>query len=344
VDKIKTRIATTDDLQAVDMYLESQNGVPPLASSDYSDVLRASYPVDTPTFIAFDTENHVTGILTTYLRRDASLRRELYSPPYGLVVNDDKSAALLMSAMENYCRDNDVVRTTINSGLRQFEFPCERWPKTTIIKQLAGTSDDVWSGFRAKTRNMIRKAEKNSVVMQQGVRYLQQFYDAYATRMTELGLSIHSLTYFENLLKKMGDKVKLFVAVQGECVLGGMIFVFGPGVAFYHYNASNPKGRSLGINDFLVWEVIKHSMQQGIDILDLSEATPGSPVYNFKTREVGGSPQDTYYYDILCSACEAPTSVSRPLAYRLGRRILPYLPKPLRRRLLIVNKKIERII
>ena len=341
---IRAKLAGDMDRQAIDAYLHGKARVPPFADNGYSAVLRASYPLDVEQFVARDITGNITGALSTYVRRGASTGRELHSPPYGLTADDDASASALVMALVNYCHGNGVVRTTINCGMSGFDLACRHWRKTTILKKLDGSVDDIWNGFRAKTRNMIRKSEKNGVVMAQGEQYLSRFYPIYAERMAQLGLSVHSRTYFENLFLQLGENIKLFVALQGDEVLGGMIFLFGSGVAFYHYNASQPKGRSLGINDYLMWEIIKDCKERNIEVIDLGEATPDSPVYKFKTREMGGTPHDTFYYDVLCDEGEQPKSGSRPLFFKVCIRLLPYFPEILRVRFLRAKKSYDRLV
>ncbi len=341
------RLVRPKDLRDYDAYLRLQAQVPPFALSAYADVLRASYPVDTPLFVARNAQGAVTGVLSTYLRRGPTGGRRLFSPPYGLVAGEAESGRVLLDALGRFCRDKAIVLTAVTSGPQEVDAPFRSWTKTTVLKRLSGGPDETWAAFRAETRNIVRKAEKNGVTVQRGFESLAAFYRIYVARMSSLSLSIHSFGYFQTLAERLAGSVELFTAHRDGKVLGGTIFLYGSGSALYLYNALTEWGRSLGANDLIMWEAIKDCLARGICHLDLSEATPGSGVYKFKTREIGGEPREVYYYDVMAERNQQPMAAQRPsvpIAYRLARFVAPRMPPQLRQTILRWNKQYERLV
>ena len=344
---IIARLVRPEDLRDYDAYLRSQAQVPPVALSAYADVLRASYPVDTPLFVAHNAQGAVSGVLSTYLRRGATGQRTLFSPPYGLVAGDAHSGRALLDALGHFCREHSVALTAVTSGPQEIGAPCRSWTKITVLKRLSGSPDEAWTALRAETRNIVRKAEKNGVTVRPGFKNLAAFYRIYAARMSALGLSIHNLAYFQALAERLAGDVELFTAHRDGEVLGGTIFLYGSGSALYLYNALTERGRSLGANDLVMWKAISDCLARGVRHLDLSEATPGSGVYKFKTREIGGEPQEVHYYDVMHAPEELPDRAPMPrrsLLYKLRRRTAPFLPASMRRKFLLWNKPYEKLV
>ena len=321
--------------------------VPPLIHSLYCKSLEETFAIDTPKFVARDQNQNITGILSTHVLQSGTRPRELYSPPFGLVVDNDESGILLLEAVHKYCLMHNTKRTTISSGQRYISTSFKSWKKVTIIKELGEDIDAIWNCFRHETRKSIRRAKKMELTAESGFEYLEKFHNVYAKRLTEIGISFFNLQYFKNLVRNLPEHLKLFVAFhQGELV-GGLMFFYGKNVAL-SFATSGASGRfngvSLGVHDFLMWEVIQDCVKQGIEIVDLGEASPGSGVYTFKTRGMGGDAKAVYYYDVMSGSDEETRIFKQSFMYRLRRHILPYLPNRIKRKALEINKKYERLV
>ncbi|MHA1566147.1 MAG: lipid II:glycine glycyltransferase FemX [Alphaproteobacteria bacterium] len=339
-------MAEAADEPAWNDFLQRWPEVPALASMKFVKVLTESYPVETPLFLA-ENGGRVVGVLSAYINRRLKNRGELYTPPYGLLADSDADATALLQSVRSYSALQGIARVRVNAAYRAHQVPFLAWQKTGIRKEIGIGADAVWSGFRAKTRNLIRKAEKSGVTVHVGFETIQPFYRIYVDRMCQLGLSIHSPCYLELLAAYLGQDAQLFVAMRGGEVIAGMVFVFGPQVAFYHLNASTLEARSYGANDLLMWEVIKWSLERGVSVLDLSEATPGGNVYKFKTREIGGEPGEVHYFDAMRddqNSANDGIQPTWPLDYRLLARAAPLLPGMLRRRALKHLKPFQRVV
>jgi len=322
-------------------------GAGAFGTAAFASVLRSSYRIETPAIVTLGADDMPEGALVAYVRNAKSERRGILSPPYGMTAKDDTSATRLLGAVRMYCRKNNLAFAEITSGTRPFTVPFATWKRTTVIKRLDPDPDTNWRAFRAKTRNLVRKAEKNGVVAEYGPARFCQFHKVYLERMTELGVTSHGFGYFEKLLAGLGHAVELYAACRQGRLLGGMVFIHTPTMSFYMYNASTAEGRSLGVNDFLMWQAFQDCLKRGVYIIDLGEATPGSPVFRFKTKEIGGVAETVVYYDATRSADLAEGALAvkyRPLSYRLGYQLAPYLPLAVRRTLLQRLKQYDRLV
>jgi lipid II:glycine glycyltransferase (peptidoglycan interpeptide bridge formation enzyme) len=238
------------------------------------------------------------------------------------------------------------------------DLPYKRMEKCSIVLALGGDETELWTRFRAKTRNSIRKGEKSGLILSRDKSYLPDFYEAYAKRMAMKNVTIYPLSFFENLFRSLKERIELYVAIHEGKPVGGLIVVRTAKSAQYVYAGNLPGTEPLCITHFLLWEAIKDCVGRGIELFDMSESTKGGGVYRFKTL-FGGEPRQVYYYDILTplqetkspSALASEAQVHRPILARLAGRVtliankmIPLLPPDLQRLILVWQKKFGQLV
>lgn len=337
--------ATEADRRDWDAYLDSKPRIAPFAAFGWADVLRGCYGAEPVLLAARRPEGGICGVFFGYMRTAGVGGGILYSPPFGLVSDDTAAIPALLDAARKFAAEKGVARTIISSGEQSASTPYHRWTKITLIKSLPGREEEAWDGLRKKSRYTIRRAAGSGIEIRQGFEYLRGFYAAYQSRMSEKCLALHSLSFFERMAAMLGDRAALYVAMAGNRVLGGMIFFLGRDVAAYEYNAAFNDSMALGVNHLLMWEAIRDFIRRGIRHLDLGESSPGGGVHEFKTLQFGGEPRDVFYYDVMrpagASQAEPPPM---PLTYKIGNRLIPYLPARWRRPWLLSKKRYERLL
>ena len=338
-------LAGAKDRQAWNDYVERRSDGPARALYEWRDLLEQLYPVDAPLFVARRGDGGIAGVLFTYHLRERG--HTLYSPPLGLLADDQAAGTALLDAARDCCRDRGLARSIITSGRQSIPASCRRWTKTTVLLPLDGSADEMWKGMRDKTRNMVRKAERNGLKLGRGFDYIDGFYDAYLERLGEKEINLHSRGFFTRLAEVMGDHAELFVAFKEGKVLGGMIFLYSRRTASYLYNACHASALSLGTNNFLMWEAMKDGLERGVRAIELGESTVGGGVYNFKTKGFRGTPVEVHYYDVMGAPGEELAPVAVSPAERLlaaSRRLFPVLPAGVRRQILLSSSKFGRLL
>ena len=336
--------ANAADRDAWDAYLNAKPRVPPFAIFGWAEILRQCYAVEPVLLAARNGDGRLSGVLFAY-RRTGQGGDTLYSPPFGLVADDDAVIRALLGAASDYAASHGMARTILTSGEQSAETPYHGWTKTTLIKPLPNDETAVLDGLRKKTRYTIRRAAQSGIEIRQGFEHLPGFYAAYEARMAEKCLSIHGFSFFEQMAKLLGDRAVLLVATKDSRVLGGMIFLLSAETAAYQFNATFSDALPLGVNHLLMWEAIRDFIGRGITHLDLGESQPGGGVYEFKTIQFGGEPTDVFYYDVTRRAGEpAAPSTPPPLGYRLANRFVPLIPARLRHPFLYQNRRPGRLL
>ena len=329
------------DRGAWDRFVDDRLDASPIVKFGVSDALAEAYPVTTLRLMARRPDGTVSGLLVVYFGRHGG--RVMFSPSGGLVAADDAIAGLLRGAADR-ARRHRLAASAISRMGRPLGEGHARWTKTTLVRTLDPSPDTLWSSIRKKTRYTIRRAAQQGIETRWGVESLPDFYDAYRARMAEKGLACHPIRFFEAMARCF-DGFRLVVARQGDRALGGMVFLFGRRRALYHFNATYGDALSLGVNHLMMWEAMKRCVAEGISTLDFGESTPGGGVFEFKSMQFGGLPQEVHYADVLREGGDGALSeLPAPFAYRVRARLAEIAPARLRASMLAANRAYERVL
>ncbi len=133
----------------------------------------------------------------------------------------------------------------------------------------------MWKGMQGRGRNMVRKAEKNSVI----VRTLEGkpedialFYKMLEGTFAKSGvLPPHPKVFYDALVRHlMPEGMLLFLAAElkGKIIAMGL-FPYNRHEIHYLSGTSLPEAGKVAANNLIQWEVIKFALRNGIKIYDL---------------------------------------------------------------------------
>ena len=291
---LEIHLVTEQDEKRWNDYL-SQFDIPPLSTFAWKHILEKSYSLKTLFFMATDNEE-ICGILPTYLVKNIRGQEHLYSLKFGLVANTDEIHEQLLLHLKEFCNQNNIISTPITAGYIPVNTTYQKIVKKTVVLDLTGNEEQIWSSFSRSARNKIRKARKSNLVAERGFHNLKQFYEIYTDNWIRKGLSINSYKFFEILCAHLPQQTELIVAKKDDQVIAGMLLLLGKNVATYPCEASTKEALRYASNQFLIWEAVKICLNKKIFKLDMGESTEGGSVYEFKTK-LGGKPQDIFYYN-----------------------------------------------
>jgi len=155
-----------------------------------------------------------------------------------------------------------------------------------------------------KQRAMVRKGIKAGLQGDFG-HSIDDFYSAYSQCVHSLGTPVYSRTYFECLQEVFEDKCDILtVTHNGNLVSSVMNFYFRDEVLPY-YGGGTPVARQLKGNDFMYWELMRHSCDRGLKVFDYGRSKQGTGSYSFK-KNWGFEPAPLYYEYYLVKARQMP--------------------------------------
>ena len=312
---MKIELAVDKDISQWNGFCEKQVNLPPLSRFEWKDILENSYGVKVFPIMAVDDQDHVCGILPVYEIKDYSGRSNIYSTKFGLVADNIQVADSLVEFANHLAQERNAVKMTLSSGYGPYELKgCHTIAKTVTLDILP-SENEMWKNIRGKARNMVKKAMKDGITVEQGISNLEEFYSVYSSRMLQKGVRIHSLNYFNNIAKHLGEQTQLFVARKSGEIIGGMFLIYSGDSGAYLYGGSMVD-RGTSPNQLMLWEMVCFCISKGIKFLDLGESIEGSGVYNFKIW-FGGIPEDIYYYNYPNKSARIPTLL-RPAKFLQG--------------------------
>lgn len=140
-------------------------------------------------------------------------------------------------------------------------------PELAWILDIRKDEEALMKDMRKTTRYLIRKAEKEGVVVRGGDSdsELQAFLGVYRTTVDRQNFTPFKDDFFKNELEmfKKDNQIKIFLAeYQGRVIAAAMIVFYGRS-AFYHHGASDQAYSQIPGSYLLQWRVIQEARARG---------------------------------------------------------------------------------
>ena len=121
------------------------------------------------------------------------------------------------------------------------------------------TPEEIWAGFTAKNRNVIRKAEKNGVRILNGrsAEMYEQFRQIYNGTMDEDGAELYyyfEQPFYDSLREDLPDNAQVFQAEKDGKVIASSVLLNCNGRMNYHLSGSLREYRTLAPTNLLLYE------------------------------------------------------------------------------------------
>ena len=238
------------------------------------------------TFYLFaERDGAIEGLLPLARIKSLLFGDTLISTPfcaYGGIVADNENAA---STLRKAACDLAERLGVGSLELRNRQSSGEDWPTknlyVTFRKEIDPDPEVNMMAIPRKQRAMVRKGIKAGLQSEvdDGSERLNRVY---AESVRNLGTPVFPAKYFRTLREVFGsDCGVLMVTHQQQDIAGVMSFYFRDEVIPY-YGGSLPISRSLKGNDFMYWDLMRISCEQGIRTFDYGRSKIGTGSYSFK--------------------------------------------------------------
>ncbi|MDO8463187.1 MAG: GNAT family N-acetyltransferase [bacterium] len=316
------RLASHEDAAAWDAFADVAASVPVMARFAWGRAITATYGVPILRLLAADARGRIVGICPVCIAKNGCA----YSLRYGLAAQDDTVAAALLNAVRAECVARGVTAALVTSGTRTYAVPYPTRAKETVVIPIVATEEETWTSLRNKTRNMIRRAQREGCTVREDRDACDAFYVLLARRMLAKGVPVHARRFFATLLRELGDAGALLIAEQDGRMVGGMLLCLGPRCAVYPYQATARGAERSAATQLLIWEAMRRCVARGIPLLDMGESSVGSSVHASKLH-FGGKSHTIAYYDVLEGApsrtLDGRVRAAVLRAAAVGMRVLP---------------------
>ncbi|MBO7562342.1 MAG: GNAT family N-acetyltransferase [Bacteroidales bacterium] len=192
---------------------------------------------------------------------------------------------------------------------------------TSIGKTIAidlSSPELIWNNFISKNRNMIRKAEKNGIVIfhGQGMELMDKFIEMYNNTMQRDNAEDYYFfkrPFYESIDCDLKDNYQIFFAVLGEQIIAMSIMLYGNKQMHYHLSGSLKEYRNLAPSNLLLYKAALWGCEQGFKTFHLGGGVGAEEdsLYKFKVAfnknsnyqfSIGKQIFDQEMYDKLVNA------------------------------------------
>lgn len=158
----------------------------------------------------------------------------------------------------------------------------------TIAMDLA-SPELIWENIHSKNRNMIRKAEKNGIIIEhgQGMDLFDKFIDIYNATMDKDHAEEYyyfKRPFYESIHNDLRDNYELFYAKLEDKIIAMSIVIFANGRMNYHLSGSNIEYRNLAPSNLLLYKAALWGSEQGFKTFHLGGGVGSGEdnLYKFK--------------------------------------------------------------
>ena len=207
--------------------------------------------------------------------------------PKGPVVDlqDEKAATKLFASIHEIARRRQTIflkiepnvldSAGIGESLQYYGFQATaqtNQPRSTIVIDLREGEERLLSKMRHKTRQLIRRAERDGVEIVRGdTADLDSFYTMLRATGEIKDIPVHEKEFYKEAWQafRQIESVKLLLArYRGEVVAGKMVFIFN-GRSLHLWGGTSSKGRDIHASYLIQWESIKWALRHGCYACDL---------------------------------------------------------------------------
>ena len=319
VGTLEVKQLTEHDNQRWDAFVEQAADATFFHRAGWKQVIEQAFG-HTVYLLYVEQDGQIKGILPLGHVKSLLFGNTLSSMPFcvygGVVAEDDGSRQALEQAAIELARQLDVDSLEFrNQSPQHDEWPAKRELYVTFRKEIDPDPEQNLKNIPRKQRAMVRKGIKAGLESSWDSE-IGRFYDAYSQSVHALGTPVFSKRYFQILKDVFADDCRILtITKEGRLIASVMNFYFRDQVLPY-YGGGTPEARAVKGNDFMYWEVMRHSCEQGIRVFDYGRSKVGTGSYCFK-KNWGFEPQPLHHEYVLIKADEVPDINPLNPKYRL---------------------------
>lgn len=264
----------------------------------------------------------LSGVLPLVHMKSLLFGNFLVSLPFvtygGLLCRDADSARVLLESAEDLRVQVGARHVELrHGGESDLDLPAKRH-KVAMMLPLPTDEQVMWTGFNAKVRNQVRKAQKAGLEAHWGKsELLDEFYAVFVRNMRDLGTPVYAKDFFANVLEGLPESTRIIVVrVHGEAVAAGLLYHHGQTLEI-PWASSIRDFNSLCPNNLMYWECIRYGIALGLGRFDLGRSTPGAGTFKFKAQW-GAKPEALAWHYLLPQGVKLPDLTNQNPKYSLA--------------------------
>jgi len=329
---ITVKTLTPDDREQWDAFVETCPDATFFHRAGWQEVIEKAFGHRTHYLLA-ERNGSIAGVLPLGHIRSRLFGNALISTPfcvYGGIATQDSE---IFSALESAACGLAEKLKVDYLEMRNRETRHAGWPSkdlyVTFRKSIDPDPEKNLLAIPRKQRAMVRKGIKAGLKAEFDSS-TERFYAAYSESVRSLGTPVFSRGYFELLQRVFGDHCDILTVTHDDTLVSSVMSFYFRDEVLPYYGGGTPLARALNGNDFMYWELMRHSCERGLRVFDYGRSKQGTGPYSFK-KNWGFAPTPLHYEYHLVKAREMPDISPMNPKYRLFINAWKRLPLPITR-------------
>ncbi len=233
-----------------------------------------------PVRLAVTDDDRIIAAAQMLIRQIPKVPRVFMYIPRGPVAKPGSDELkFLLAAITDYAREHSAISVKIEPNWTIGKLP-KGWRRSqnrilldsTLMIDLRQSDEDILNGMRSKTRQYIRKSEREGieVVRDTSNLHLDDIMELYRETAKRADFALHEAQYYHRLCQTLGENNHIYVAKKDGRLLSFLWLVATDAIAFELYGGMSDEGSDLKANYTLKWEVMKRMKTAGVTTYDLN--------------------------------------------------------------------------
>ena len=266
---------------------------------EWAQLMKEIYSVSPVFFLVYKNSKIIGGQL--FFRKPILVFLTSYESQGGpLVINETDFETVETAVLENYQKIQNLSlyiltrpKISDNSDTKYREHGFRKSNFYTFLLDLNKSEKDLWDSFRKRIRRSVRKAEKSGLISAEANTWEDwlKFYRLHVDHSNLRGIAPKSEEFYKIIFERFYPKnmARLFIAVDGTKLVGGLLFLQYKNIMIYHIGAFDDTYSQISPHDLIMWNGIRWGSGNNIDILDLGDTWPDPKshiysIYEFKEK------------------------------------------------------------
>lgn len=298
---------SADDFERWDAFVESCDEATFFHRAGWKRVIGEAFGHPT-IFLYVERVGQIEGILPLAQVKSRIFGNNLMSLPFcvygGVAANSEEAFNLLIDAAREKAGSLGVDALEMRNRHQRHPGWAHKDLYVTFRKQIDPDPEQNLKNIPRKQRAMVRKGIKADLVSSwdDGI---ERFYDAYSQSVHALGTPVFSRKYFRLLRDEFGDDCRILTITKDDHTVASVMSFYFRDEVLPYYGGGTTEARKLKGNDFMYWELMRRSAEEGLRVFDFGRSKQGAGSYNFK-RNWGFVPVPLHYEYHLVKATEVP--------------------------------------
>ena len=292
-------------------------------------VIESAYGHECPYLMAVRGEA-VLGVLPLVIVKSRWFGRSATSLPYvdtaGVLAESPEVCTALVEHATSVARQHDVSYLELRQASELKGTFRVDTHKVSLTLPVKATVEEQWAAVPAERRNRIRKARKSELQVDWAGRgALRPFYDVWCRNMRDLGSPVHSMAWFDAVLKEFSDSSGIELVRWDQTFVGGAVWLRFKNVLAVPWVSSLRQHFDKHPNDILYWGAIESAIENHCHTFDFGRSTKPSGNYTYKARW-GADERPLYWHYRSVGEGEPELPSDDRVKYRWAARIWRRMP------------------